>query len=265
MKKILYGVMISLLSISLIPNNVYATTAEESWNKIVTAMKNSEYVNKIDNEEGTNVTITSDDKTLEFEIEYEGVDTYNIIYSHYNGMVYFSTTNTEDDMLLALTESVIHYDFLEAVAEVYGYNMVDFLNWVENVNAKELVYEEDGIEFTEYTLMEDDVTVTTLETLKINIDCGVSAYVPSTTPEEPTPEPEIPVVPEEPTPEPVTPVVPEEPTPEPVTPEQPKENVETTVKNPETGIYLTISFCVVAILGIMGAIILKKKTYFSKI
>lgn len=287
MKKIFYGVVLALLTVLAIPNTVSAEsiTAKENWNKIVTAMKNDQYIKQIGEEEGKTLTITSDDTMLKLEIAYDFLETYTITYNHYNGMVVFNTTNTkEDDMLLALDEEFIHYSFLYAVEEAYGYEAYSLINWIENESEDKLEYEKDGIEFAKYTVKDDygteetddDLEATTFKTLKINIDCGIPTfedYVPTETPNEPTPE--QPQNPSEPTPEPEQPQNPVEPTPKPEQsqnpveptpePEQPKENVETTVENPATGLRITMGLCGVAIIGLLVFMICKKKTYFSKI
>ena len=70
-------------------------------------------------------------------------------------------------------------------------------------------------------------------------------------------EPEEPTTPEDSD----TPIEPEEPT----TPEEPKEDVEATVDNPNTGIYVSLGFVGLLFISLLAFGIFKKKSYFSKI
>ena len=238
MKKTLFGIMMSLTALFVVPSIVSAEPTEgTNWAKIVTKM-----TNKL----GNAVTITSDDSQMVISMtDSQTGEIYSVTYYQANDIVTFNSNNTTNDIELAKFEALVNKQLISSVAEYYGYDVELFFKWLSEVDHSTLTLGDSGIEFTKYTVN----SITSLKTLKINIECGISpfhAYKPEPTP-EPTPVPE-------PTPTPESPKV------EVVTP-----NVETKVENPKTGLFVSMTIAIVAILSVFIFVVTKKKNYFSKI
>lgn len=258
MKKVLYGFMAAIVALIMVPSVVSAESA--NWNTIVTGLTSEEFKTELKDllPENSTVTTTSDANNLTYSIyNAETTKTYAIAYAQYDGIVRFSTSNTTNDPMFAMTESLVHAKFFEIVSGIWGYDYTEFMTWI--TTADSLTFDVNSIEYEEYTATITaegvNVTIETLKSFKVDVDCGIKGYTPSTTPDpEPTPE----VTPDpEPTPE-VTPDP--EPTPEPT-----PENKEETVENPDTGLYVQVGLIGVAVLALVGFVVSKKKTYFAKI
>lgn len=162
---------------------------------------------------------------------------YTLTYRQANNIVTFLSENSNDSYL-ATVEAYVNNALISSTAEYYGYDVEKFMSWLNKTDTSKLTIGNDGIEFTTYTVS----GIVSMKKLQINVECGISSYVPEKDP-EPTPEPE-------PTPTP-------EPTPE--------EDVETKVENPKTGLYISLASVVfLAVAGITLGVS-KNKNYFNKI
>lgn len=265
-KSKIFGLITLLVATLFVSNSVSAET-KDGWSTIVSKMQNSTTIQELKNR-GNDVTFTSDASKMTIEMSGPTITTpYVITYNHTSDIVSYTSANTANDIEYAIFEGMIHREFLYNVALYYGYDANAFSKWLEEVDNTKLAVGIDGIEFTKYTLKGEKTTengtatisISTYKTLKVNIECGVSAFHNNTTPEE-QPKEEV-VTPEvqEPVDEVVTPEV-QQPEPEKVKP-----NVEQTVNNPDTGLYISLGVTVLALITIGTLIFTKKKNYFSKI
>ena len=250
MKKFALSLIMVLVAVLAMPNMVSAATAN-GWQVVVSAMKNDEMLQTL-RDSGNTVTVTSDDSKMVIQMSSDEITTpYTVTYNYAQDIVYYNSVNTANDPGFAFFESIVNAQFLKHVVDYYGYSWEDFSKWSESVDPTTLTLSEDGIEITEYVASATDengsTTVSGIKSMKVNIECGISGYTPTTTPETPevTPDPE-------PTPE-VTPDP--EPTPEP----------EEIVDNPDTGLYVSLGVIAVAVAGMVAFVCSKKKSYFSKI
>ncbi len=247
MKKILNGLMAILVAITMVPSMVSAeetaTYTSKYWDDVVTAMTSEEFKNSFGSH--MTVSVTSDANNLEYKFTNNNTSkTYTIKYTQQYGIVYFTTANTNNDGEFAFIESLIHAKFIKTVATIYGYDYNAFMSWLDSTDSTKLDVQTAGIAYENYSATYSmtsetgsvNISVETFKTLKLNVDCGISAYIPPVV----TPDPE--------------------PTPEP-TPE-PEEEV---VENPDTSLYLSLGLVGVALAGATGYVVSKKKTYFAKI
>jgi len=255
MKKFALGFVMMMVAVLAMPSIVSADNQATYWATIVSSVKNSDVIKELESE--YNVSITDDSTKLVIEVAGGKLTSpYTITYTRYNDIVSFTSNNTTLDGTIAQIENEVNGQFLLSVAEHYGYNTISFMLWLSSLNdGAGLTVNNDGIEFTYYTYQYesqieagDGVEITnggtitgigsTYKTLKVNIDCGISAFDPNVT----TPEPDISI----PTPVP-TPV--------------PEKELE----NPETGLYVSLGILTVAVAGVIALLSTKKKKYFSKI
>lgn len=246
-KKMFLGFLMSLVAVFALPNVVSAdTTYDESWSKIVNAMKSNEAIQAYKTK-GHTVTITDTDSQMDIKITEKGSTTpYTMTYYYSKNVVKFISRNQSGDTKLATYELEVGQQLLYEVAEYYGYDAAKFKTWFNTVDPTTLELSKSGLEFSKYKVS----NISSFQKIYVDISCGISGFKePEPTPEPtPTPTPEVepkPVV--KPTPEVQTPVVEEEP------------------KNPETGIYVSMTFISLAFIGLVIVAITKKKNYFSKI
>ena len=302
MKKIFYGLVVCIMAVvTVLPNVSAATYESKNWDALVKAMKSEEIISSFKNEfeDEIDVTVTSDANNINYLIKDVTTNKeYNVKITQNNGIARFVTTVDANniDVDLAEYESGVVIYFLFATISQYGYEYEEFAEWLSNVDGTKINVNDDGLELETYEFViteldedgnEVEVTYECLKSLAINIDCGISAftnYVPEDTTEpEVDPEPETkPETKPEVDPEPETkPEQKPEVDPEPETkPEQkpevdpepetkpevkPEEDKETTVENPPTSLYTSFGIIGVAVAGLIGFMVSRKKSYFSKI
>lgn len=248
MKKVALSFVMGLIAILALPNRVSAESSQ-GWLTITNNMKSDTTFQELKNG-GYDVTVTSDDYQMVIQINGdEFTAPYIYTFTYANDIVYYNSTNTTNDTTYALVEGVIVSEFMQDVAEYYGYNKDEFVEWLGSVEPSTLTINDDGIEFSYYTIEQTSENVTSIKSLKVNVECGISSFHENTT----TPEPEP--TPVEPTPTP---------NPEP-TEEEPIPDVEQTVENPNTGLYVSLGALAIAVIGAITFVGSRKKNYFSKI
>lgn len=246
-KKKFLGCLFAVLAFAM-PNMVSAET-NDGWTTIVSKVKNSQTVTEL--KEEYDVTITDDDYKMVIEISNDTMtNPLTMTYNYAKEIVHFTSSNTDNNVTVAVLENEINDAFLTAVAEYYGYDADSFNTWLASTDSSTLTVGEDGLEYTTYTIeyVEEglDLSIESFKTLTVNVECGVSSF------HEVTPEPE---------PEPVVP------DPDPIIPEPDPETpiIEETVENPPTGLYISVAAIFVALVGFVTFGLSKKKNYFSKI
>lgn len=248
MKKVALSFVMGLIAILAMPNMVSAESSQ-GWTTITNSIKSdTTFLGRYD------VTVTSDDYQMVIQVNGdEFTAPYIYTFTYANDIVYYNSTNTTNNTTYAMVEGIIVSEFMQDVAEYYGYNKDELVKWLGSVEPSTLTVNNDGIEFSYYTIEQTSenggVTVTSIKSLKVNVECGISSFHENTTIPEPEPTPV------EPTPTP---------NPEP-TEEEPLPDVEETVENPNTGLYASLGVLVVAVIGAITFVSSKKKNYFSKI
>ena len=167
--------------------------------------------------------------------------TYTIDYTYKDGIVSASASSEETYYILG---NVSNSYVLNYVSEILHYNTKEFRNWLNTIDDSNLSLQKDGIEYTNkvYKTTEGK-DIEYYSDLKINIDNGINAYYTSIQDSE-VPKAEI------------------------TNKEELKQdttNVETTVENPKTGLYVSLGVLVIAICSGVFYIVYRKKNYFNKI
>lgn len=209
-------------------NNVWWNQQEISynWDQLVAKMTSNDEksLSKL-----YNLNVEANDNVLKVSTQKDD-KTYTMTYTYENGIVSASADTEETYYFLGnLTNSYL----LNYISEILNYDTEDFRNWINEVDNNHLSVKVDGIEYKDKMYKNNSgQNIEYYSDLKIDVDNGISKYVIDRNIIVDSSEKNI--------------------------------NIEETVENPNTGIY--ISICgIVAIIVAGFYIFLRNKNYFSKI
>ena len=149
------------------------------WDQLVSGIINNKTISETYKKGEYTVTFDNDIRTiLKIKIvkDSDGT-TYQLSLNYDNGIVTYQTPTTEPERYELVHKNIINV-VLEEIAEIYGYNSKEFINWI--MTHKDLTMANNGIEYKAETKDVENTKVTFINDLKVDIINGIKGFTNGT-------------------------------------------------------------------------------------